>query len=259
MTRRSTLLTALVLSACATLSACGITGGTSRFVVPLGLSQPPIVTSEIRVASAGMDVNPAYLNAVAVFRWGKFDADDLRNLEVSLRDTITQHLPRPSRLTESRLDIHLVIRRYVVSVSNTAGAVLACVAWAATDSQGTLIFEEQFYASDVVYVVGTIGLLKDSVHEAIVRRIATTSLALASDPSAASLEPLTFEKTSTSLDEAASRLPRTMVSMGVPMPSPIALVGLLIPSGISTVQWEVAKQSENFDWKGYLAKLYTRP
>lgn len=259
MTQRPALRAVLVLFACATLSACGIAGGTSRFVLPLDLGQRPKVTSEIHVASAGMDANPAYLNAVNVFRWGKFDAGDLRNLEESLRDTITRHLPTTSRSTESRLDIHLVIRRYVVSVSNTAGAVLACVAWAATSSQGTLIFEEQFYASHAAYFVGTIGLIKDEVHRAIVGRIATTALTLASDPTAASARPTTFENTSTSLNEAASRLPRTMVSMGVPMPSPIALVGLLTPSGVSTVQWEVAKPSEKFDWKGYLEKLYTRP
>lgn len=257
MTQRVALPTVLALVGCATFSACGITGGTSRFVLPLDLSQRPEVTSEIRVASAGMDVNAAYLTAVNVFRWGKFGAADLRNLEESLRGTITQHLPTTSHSTESRIDIHLVIRRYVVSVSNNAGAVLACVAWAATASQGVLIFEEQFYASHVGYFVGTIGLIKDEVHRAIVARIATTAMALAADPTA-SLRPITFENTSTSLDEATSRLPRTMVSMGVPLgPSPMGLVGVLIPTGISTVQWEVAKPSEGFDWQGYLEKLHT--
>lgn len=257
MTQRFALPTVLALVGCATFSACGITGGTSRFVLPLDSSQRPKITSEIRVASAGMDVNPAYLTAVNVFRWGKFDAADLQNLEESLRGTIPPHLPTTSRSIESRIDIHLVIRRYVVSVSNNAGAVLACVAWAATTSQGRLIFEEQFFASHVAYFVATIGLIKDEVHRAIVGRIATTAMTLAADPTA-SLRPMTFENTSTSLDEAASRLPRTMASMGVPLgPSPIGLVGVLIPTGLSTVQWEVAKPSEGFDWQGYLEKLHT--
>jgi hypothetical protein len=63
-------------------------------------------------------------------------------------------------------------------------------------------------------LIGTIGGLKDAVHEAIVRRIATTSLALAADPAAAHPRPTTFDKTSTSLDEAVARLPKTMVSLG---------------------------------------------
>jgi hypothetical protein len=126
-------------------------------------------------------------------------------------------------------------------------------------------------------LIGTIGGLKDAVHEAIVRRIATISLALAADPAAARPRPTTFDKTSTSLDEAASRLPQVMVSLG--NPSPLAAfpthtpampaVGQLIRievigsmftvSGISTMQWEVANPSDKFDWQGYLEKLYIRP
>jgi hypothetical protein len=112
-----------------------------------------------------------------------------------------------------------------------------------------------------VYLIGTIGLLKESVHKAIVRRIATTSLALAAGPAAEKARPTTFDNTYTSLEEAASRLPQTMVSMGTPLavfPVPaIAIVGLLTPSGVSTVQWNVTKPSQDFDWEGYLGKLYT--
>lgn len=260
MTERSAFHAGLVLFACATLAACGLTGGTSRFVVPLDLSQHPPITSEIHVASAGMDVNPAYLNAVNVFPWGKFDAADLRHLEDSLRGTITRNVPKTARFTEPRLEIHLVIRRYVVSASNTGAGVLACVAWAATSPQGTLIFEEQFYASHVAYLVATLGLIKDEVHKAIVGRIATTALALAADPTATSRRPPTFENTSTSVAEAAARLPRALVSMGVPLgPSPVGLVGILVPSGMATIQWEVAKPSEAFDWQGYLDRLYATP
>jgi hypothetical protein len=131
--------------------------------------------SDIRIASAAMDENAAHLTAVSERQWGQFGPNDLRSLERSLRDTIAPHLPTTSHSTESRLDIHLVIRRYVVGVSNTGGAVLACVAWAATANR-TVIYEEQFYASDAGYLIGTIGGLKDAVHEAIVRRIATISL-----------------------------------------------------------------------------------
>jgi len=248
---------------CGVLSGCGITGKTSRFVLTLEPTKSEQIFSEIRVTSAAKEANAAHLTTVKVFEWGNFGPDDLRNLEQSLRNTITQHLPATSRSAESRLDIHLVIRRYVVSTSNTGGAVLACVAWAAASSQGKLIYNEQFYAWDAVYVVGTIGLLKDSVHKAIVRRIATTSMAIAADP-AASPWPTTFKNTSTSFEEATSHLPRMMVPMGDPFlmtfPDPgIRAVGLLSPSGVLIVQWKVAKPSENFDWQGYLEKLNTRP
>lgn len=251
MKRQPSVLTAVALLACFVFSACGTTGKTSRFALEFDSSQKPQVASEIRVASAAIEENAAQLIAVSVIPWGKFDSDDLRNIEQSLRDTIALNLPATLPTTESRLDIHLVVRRYVVSTSNMCVAVLACVAWAATNSKGALIFEEQFYASKKVYL-GTIGLLKDSVHKAIVRRIATGSLALASGLSAESLRPTSFDDTFTSLEEAATNLPSKMVSLA-------PILGLVIPSGVSTVKWEVAKPSENFDWHGFLKELYSRP
>ena len=262
MTQRHPLLIALMLLVCAGLPACGTTGKTSPFVLDLDLPKGQKAVSDIRIASAAMDPDAAILNAVNVRPWGKFEPDDLRNIEQSLRDTITPQLPATIRSTGPRLDIHLMIRRYMVSVSNTGGAVLASVTWAATESEGKLIYHEQFYASEAVYLVGTIGLLKESVHKAIVRRIATTSLALATGPAAAKARPTTFDNTYTSFGEAASRLPQTMVSMGIaslaafPVPA-VSAVGILTPSGVSTVQWNVAKPSQDFDWQGYLEKLYT--
>ena len=256
------LLTALGLLVCAGLSGCGTTGTTTRFVLDLEPSKSAQVVAEIRVASVAVDSNVAQFKAVkGVQPWGKFGTDDLRNIEQSLRDTIKAQLPATFRSTESRLDVHLVVRRYFVSVSNTGGAVLVNVAWAATDSQGKLIYQEQFYASDAVYLIGTIGRLKDSIHKAIIRRIATTSVALATSPGAASARPITFEYTSTTFEEAATRLPKTMVQMGNPymmaFPHPaVMVIGALRPHDIATVQWDVAKPSEDFDWQGYLAKLY---
>jgi hypothetical protein len=263
MAQRRLGLITLMLLVCAGLPACGTTGKTSTFVLTLDLPKGQTAGADIRIASAAVDANVAQFKAVNVRPWGKFGTDDLRNLEQSLRGTITAQRPATFRPTESRLDIHFVIRRYFVSVSNTGGAVLVCVVWAATEPQGKLVYQEQFYASEAVYFIGTIGLLKDSVHKAIIRRIATTSLALASDPAAASTRPTTFENTSTSFEEAAARLPKTMVSMGGPwlMASPFPVVtalGALIPSEIATVQWGVANPSDNFDWQGYLEKLYPR-
>ncbi len=261
MTIRDTFLTALVLFASAMLSACGSTGKTSRFVLDLDLDYYPRANYQVRIASAAMEKNAAYLQTVNVRPWGKFGSDDLRNLEYSLRNTIKPHFSATLRTPKSRLDIHLLIRRYVVGISNTAGAVLVSVAWAATSSDGRLIFQEQFYAAGSIYLVGTIGGLKDTVHRAIVRRIATTSMVLAVDPVFIGPLPLQLENTSASLEEAISRLPGTMVSLGAPHLASSSepfymIIGLLTPSEVTTIQWEVAKPSEIFDWHGYLEKLY---
>ena len=261
MRQRHLLLITLMLLVCAGLLACGTTGKTSPFVLTLDLPKGQKAVSDIRIASTAMDPDAAILNVVNVQPWGKFELDDLRNIEGSLRDTITPQLPETIRSTGPRLDVHMVVRRYMVSVSNTGGAVLVIVAWAATDSKGKLIYDEQFYASEETFLVGTIGLLKDSVHKAIVRRIATTSLSLAAGAAVAEVRPTNFDNTFTSLEEATSRLPQTMVSMGIPAAVAIrvpvvSVVGILTPSGVSTVQWKVAKPSQDFDWQGYLEKLY---
>lgn len=254
---------ALALLASAVLSACGTTGKTSPFVLTLDVPKDQRAISEIRIASSEMEPDAAILDAVNVKPWGKFEIDDLRNIEQSLRETITPQLPATILSAGPRLDVHFVVRRYMVSVSNTGGAVLASVAWAATDPEGKLIYHEQFYAAKSVYLVGTIGLLKESVHQAIVRRIATTALFLAASPTAEKVRATAFDNTYTNFEEAVSQLPQTMASMGVssmmvvPVPA-VSGVGLLTPSGLSTVQWNVAKPTQDFDWPGYLGKLYPK-
>ncbi|WP_054032047.1 hypothetical protein [Desulfatitalea tepidiphila] len=260
MTRYFISITAIALLGCAALSACGTTGVTSHFTLRLDLPRDGKVAADVHVASAAMAEDAAFLNVVRVQPWGRFGPDDLRNIEQSLRDTIAPHLAETLRPGDVKIDLHLVVRRYVVSISNTAGAVIACVVWAATTPKGSVIYEEQFYASDAAYLVTTIGLIKDSVHKAIVRRIATTALAIAQD-SAANIQSIKFDKTSTSFEESAARLPKTMVSLGDPslMVFPelaLGVVGLLTPSGVSTVEWRVADPSGAFDWTGYLNKLY---
>ena len=254
-------LAAAAISACAVLAACGTTGTTSRFTLLLDLPAREKVAGDMRIASAAMEADDAAtLNAIKVQPWGKFGPEDLKNIELSLQDTISPHLVAPSPPGAARIDLHLVVRRYVVSTSNTAGAVLACVAWAATTPEGSVIYQEQFYASDAGYLVTTIGRIKDSVHEAIVRRIAETSLAIAARPGERA-PPRRFDKTSSSFEEAASRLPKTMVSLGDPglasFPDrTVSVVGLLTPSGVETIEWAVAHPSAAFDWAGYLKKLY---
>lgn len=202
------------------------------------------ITSEIRVASVQMEKHAARLTTVNTYRVGKFDTYDLDNIEQSLRDTLV--LLKSANLLNSIpvIDIHLVIRRYFVAHSNSGAAVLICVAWAATDFKGKMIYHEQFYASKGVYLLGTIGLLKDSVHKAVVRRIAESSLYLASGMRGILDRDITFEDTYTSFQEAVSRLPDVMVSI---------LKNRTIESEIF---WGEAEPADKFDWNTYLREFY---
>jgi hypothetical protein len=254
-------LIASAMCAVAGLSACGITGGTSRITVdprPQG-SAPPL--SEVRIASAAVDADAAHLFAVGtVHPWGRFDDADLKNLEGSLRDSIAAGVPASFRPSAPAVDVHVVVRRYLVAVSNSGGAVFATVAWAASTQEGKPLFQEEFYASDWARMSATIGALKDAVHEAIVRRVAVTSMALASGPAAAAARPTAFDKTSTSFEEAAARVPGQLASMGNPglmgLGGMVAVMGALIPQNSASIPWSAARQSKDFDWSGYLDRLY---
>jgi len=242
------------------LSGCGSTGDSWKFSVPLDAQQHASIVSDVGVESVASDENESYLNVVKVPRWGKFDSRDLRNLEQSLHLTLARNLPDHAARPDSRLNIHVFVRRYVVSWSNTGGGVLATVAWAATDAAGNLVFDEQFHAWQTEFPLMTVGLAKTRVHEQIVRRIATTALWLAAHPAVTDIPPVEVANTSTSLDEAISGLPVKLVSMGNPvlamMPSvTLSTIGMFGPSGAKTVQWAPTKLSADFDWPGYLSTI----
>ena len=107
------------------LSACGTTGKTQQFALDLRSNQSSKVISDVRVEAVAIDNKESYLNAINVHPWGEFDALDLENINQSLRDTLSRNLPDESSTFESKINIYLFIRRYVVSISNTGGAVLA--------------------------------------------------------------------------------------------------------------------------------------
>lgn len=257
---RILLLSLLVI----VVSACGTTGTTNRFVVDLDLGKNVSFVSEVRVASAAVDANAAAFMAVGQTRpWGRFDVDDLANVEHSLRDTVAAHGPKAGGTLKSRLDIHFVVRRYAVAVSNTGGAVLAIVAWAVTSPDGKVIFQEQFYASGSLYLVGTIGGLKDSVNSDIVRRIARKSVSLAAEGLQPDSRSPQMDKTAATFEEAARRLPKTMVFMGdaglmASSITALTIIGAAIPRDVKSIRWESVRSSNEFDWDGYLQRVYAQ-
>src|SRR2546427_8288726 len=91
-------------------SGCGTTGNTSHFVLALPTSGSPALAT-INVASVDVETNAAHLGAVNVFPWGRFDTNDLTNIERSLRDTLSASVRAKPTNADSELRIHFVIRR----------------------------------------------------------------------------------------------------------------------------------------------------
>jgi hypothetical protein len=251
------LLIPVLSSGALLLAGCGTTGTTSRFTVPLEPATPAIATGSLHVAPASMAPDAPRLYVVHVREWGRFDEADLRNIEQSLASTLDKHRSSSSSAVVAPLDIHVHVRRYLVGLSNTAGAVLACVTWAAVTPEQRIVFSEQFYTPGSTAYVGTIGGVKDSVHQAIVRRIATTSIYLAADPAVARSRPRESAGTYAQLDDAIARLPGEMVSLGNPAamasPSPVVSTqGMFAVSAAQLMPWKAAKPPTAFDWNAYL-------
>jgi hypothetical protein len=239
------------------LAGCGTTGATSRFEVTLDPAVPTVAVAAIRVAPVTMAVDAPRLYAIGTHEWGRLDADDLTNLEQSLATTIATRTSSTVTVPDTRIDIHVHVRRYLVAHSNTGAGVLACVTWAAVTPSGQIVFQEQFYAPGSVAYVGTIGGLKDAVHRSIVRRIATTSLYLAAGHAVAGASPTEYPGTYSTLDEAIEVPPEVLVSRGDPnaMASSdpwTSVPGLFAVTAAGGPPWRAAKPPTDFDWEAFL-------
>ncbi len=122
--------------------------------------------------------------------------------------------PAGVQATGSELQIHLVIRGYFVAASNNAAGVLAVVDWCVADQDAHVLYQEVFYASHAARLVGTLGGEKDIVDQAIVRRVAETSLLLSSGASTNGL-PRKVKDTYDQFNEAVAVLPSDFQSMGL--------------------------------------------
>jgi hypothetical protein len=233
------------------LSACAATmGHTTRKAVEVdrALTNAPI--NPIQVKTVDVDSAGIQLLSVGVKPWGRFDADDLQNIRGSLEDTVAAAMQsRGSSGTGSETQIHLVIRGYFVAASNNAAGVLAVVDWCVANQDAHVLYQEVFYASHAARLVGTLGGEKDTVDQAIVRRVAETSLLLSSGASPDHL-PRKVKDTYDGFKEAIAGLPENFQSMGVPGGSGSAgLVLLFVPNTPSTgANWESTKVEKPIDW-----------
>lgn len=198
------------------VSGCGTTGATVRQTVQLDVHSlnrnfVAIVIEDVDIVPGGND-----LYAVGVQEWGRFDTQDLSNLQGSLEDTIQSVMVGKHLDSSEKVRVSVLLRRYVVAATNHSGHVLATVDWCAAQSNGSVLYRELFYAADDVHLVGTLGGLKDTVNAAIVRRIAESSLLIASGVVAKGELPRKVPDTYESFTEVSTMLPAEMGSWILP-------------------------------------------
>lgn len=235
-----------VLGACLLSAGCGTFGGTTSFVLRDGIPR----SDGIRLSLASFareHVETGKAMAVGVFGFSGFDADDEKNLRDSLAGTLkaVQEGAPPARRD---LDLHVLVRRYLVAASNNQAATLACVAWALADGP-TVLYSQQFYATDSVVLLGTVGGTKVAANEGIVRRIATHAAWAASSARTRGDLPI-VKGTYDSIDEAARTLPgrmTTSVSAGGTTRVTSARPG-----------WRAGEPETAIDWAARLADVPVR-
>jgi len=237
------------LIASTVLLGCGTTGGTTRQTVHFSDLNVEQALVPVRVYSVLSASDAAILSTSGVYRWGEFDASDLANLRGSLEDTIAA-ATKNSRVDGSEtLSVYVTVRRYVVAASNVEGAALVAIDWCLARSDGLPVYRELFYATDRMRFIGTLGMIKDSVHRAIVRRISESSLVLAGLPPPSKL-PRTVAGTFDDLDGALATLPESVRSWGAPVGGFYAggfyVPGFYLPGSESqAVPWRSAKLTES--------------
>lgn len=178
-----------VTVALAALSGCA--ARPTRVTLDVPASHP------VEIALVEMEPGAAKVVNVGTYKVGKYKSRDLGVLERMLEHTV------PIRgAPEDSFRVHLIVRSFLVAHSNNKGAGIACVAWALTNPEGELVYDEQFYASRSSPPPSISGI-KNRIHQAIVKRVHHRTQDVAADR-AISLPP---EDTYDDFSRAASRVP----------------------------------------------------
>jgi hypothetical protein len=159
-------------------------------------------THPVSVAPIEMEPGATKLVAVGTYKVGKYKSKDLRVLQKMLDRTI------PMRgAPEQSFRVHLVVRSFLIVHSNEKGAGLACVAWALTNPQQELVFDEQFYAARDSPPLSVSGI-KTRIHEGITKRVHQRAQDVASERPLGSPPEDTYDD----FERAASRVPNRFKS-----------------------------------------------
>jgi len=226
------------------LSLLLLAGCSSRTVVlsPKDVGGSEGVQRPIMLRSMELEPDASALVTVQTFPVGAFNDEDFATLRGSLNETTSTLRAAGASTQRAPLRLHVVIRRYLLAHSNSGGAILSCVAWAA-EVDGQVIYTEQFYATAVTFLMGTTGGQKTDVNTRIVQRIVSRAVLLSRDTSRP--PDTSTERTYDTFEDALKDLPRRLTS--------VAPTGKRVYATSGSVPWAWAKPSTDIDWSGKIA------
>ena len=165
---------------------------------------PAAALPRIVVTPAELEPGGSRLVVTNVFALGEFKEKDLNHLNGLLRSTVLGSGGADAPVWE----LYTVMRSHMMHTTNKSAAAIACVAWCLVDTEGRVLFHEQFFGAGTVKLVGTPGALKRKINKAIVHRIARRVGILRSSPAETAFsdrqDPRTFDNFGTVLEKLPS-------------------------------------------------------
>jgi hypothetical protein len=136
---------------------------------------------------------------------GKFTEDDRKVFAESLTKSLGQIIYANVKSSGDILNV-LVALNYTTYGAGTLCMAFCEVDWALVNKSGTLIFNEQFFATYKQEPIGTMGSVKQTVNGSIIKRIVATAIEVANNPEKP-LRGVNVLHTYDDVNDALSQLP----------------------------------------------------
>jgi len=193
----------------------------------------------LTVRTVELEPGQTRLENVGTYAIGEYGSKDLATLDEMVRSSV------PPSGDRRPFGLHVVVRRFLVAHSNNTGLAIACVGWALTDPDGKLLFHEQFYASDAVSNFGTVGGIKNHVHQGITRHLLSQSSRVAAGEEPG---PVNGEYVYPTYEAAAAKLPSSLTSVHISIGTFGAGYSFAMTTYTGDSGREWAKEPTHIDW-----------
>jgi hypothetical protein len=244
---------AAALGSIVLVCSCSTSGKTSHGAVPLDALPEIREMRPLQVQSLDREDEGIRLISLDVRPSGKFNDEDKTNLRRSLEETLQAALRNRACREGSGVQLHVLIRKYVVAANNSQAVVWASVDWCAADEGGQVLYSEAFHATAMVHLFGSLGGIKDQVNRAVVKRIAQNALAVAADANRAEGN---IAGTYASFDEAAASIPAMLETWGLPFFVAVAPEGLVASRSAQKSSANLLSTEAKIDWATRLSRTH---
>lgn len=229
------------------LTGCSTIGRTE--VLSIEVKPPLQFQFGLGLGTVVLEENATRVDAVGVFPMGEFSKDDLQKVRTSLENALRSMQRDISPVPGKRSTAHVMVRRYLITSSNSAIGALANISWCIADDSGNILYQEQFYASYSQALFVTLGDVKNKVNEAALLRIVSMAAYLA-DAHKTSLPPMP-PNAYQEFEQAVEQMPNAFQSIhvtyfgNIPLPYDVR----------NSADWKWVKRSGRINWEARIRDM----